>query len=192
MKEYTLQDLRNLPTSEPPQYIIDGLLRTRRGRPSILGGFDHVGKSTLAQQMAKCVAKGDPFLGRETVQGKVLYFQTEESVEDAKIDFLKNMPDENEGIVVLHPDNPKNNFEELKAKLDKHPDTVFVIIETLMDFFGIRLREFWNLYMTLPIVTEQCMTWLDLYPEEVIQYGVKEAARKQALLRGQMTLDALI
>src|SRR5437667_8607450 len=55
-----------------------------------------------------------------------------------------------------------------------------------------RLREFWNLYMTLPIVTEQCMTWLDLYPEEVIQYGVKEAARKQALLRGQMTLDALI
>ena len=55
-----------------------------------------------------------------------------------------------------------------------------------------RLREFWNLYMTLPIVTEQCMTWLGLYPEEVIQYGVKEAARKQALLRGQMTLDALI
>src|SRR5438552_3674386 len=138
MKEYTLQDLRRLPTSEPPQYIIDGLLRTRRGRPSILGGFDHVGKSTIAQQMAKCVAKGEPFLSRSTCQGKVLYFQTEESVEDAKIDFLKNMPDENEGIVVLHPDNPKNNFEELKGMLDKHPDTVFVIIETLMDFFGIR------------------------------------------------------
>ena len=134
MKEYSLQDLRSLPTSEPPKYIIDGLLRTRRGRPSILGGFDHVGKSTLAQQMAKCVAKGEPFLSRSTCQGKVLYFQTEESVEDAKIDFLKNMPDENESIVVLHPDNPKNNFEELKAKLDKHPDTVFVIIETLMDF----------------------------------------------------------
>jgi hypothetical protein len=138
MKEYTLQDLRNLPTTEAPTYIIDGLLRTRRGRPSILGGFDHVGKSTLAQQMAKSVAKGEPFLDRATVQGRVLYFQTEESVEDAKADFLNNMPADNQNIVVLHSENPKANFEELKEKLEKYPDTVLVIIETLMDFFGIR------------------------------------------------------
>src|SRR5947208_2665012 len=55
-----------------------------------------------------------------------------------------------------------------------------------------RLREFWNLYMTLPIVSEQCMVWLDSYPEEVVQYGIKEAARKQAMNSGQMTLDAVV
>jgi hypothetical protein len=55
-----------------------------------------------------------------------------------------------------------------------------------------QLRQFWNLYLTTPIVSEQCMVWLDSYAEEIIQYGIKEAARKQAMNQGQMTLDALV
>jgi len=53
------------------------------------------------------------------------------------------------------------------------------------------LLEFWNCYMSTPLVVEQCMTWLDSYPEEVVKYGIREAAKKQAKTQGQMTLDAL-
>jgi len=53
------------------------------------------------------------------------------------------------------------------------------------------LLEFWNCYMTTPLVVEQRMTWLDSYPEDVVKYGIREAAKKQAKSQGQMTQDAL-
>jgi len=134
MKTYTLADLRNLPSAVPPTYIVDGLLRTHRGRPSILGGYDHVGKSTLAQQLAKCVSEGKPFLGRQTVRGKVIYWQSEEGLEDAKADFLNNISAENNNILVAHPEQGDDNFAELKKVLDENPDTVLVIVETVSDF----------------------------------------------------------
>jgi len=134
MKIYTLADLRLLPKGTPPVYVVDGLLRTHRGRPSILGGYDHVGKSTLAIQLAKAVSEGKPFLGRPTVKGKVIYWQSEESVEDTQTDFLNNISPENNGIVVLHPESDDNNFTELRNALDANPDTVLVIVETLSDF----------------------------------------------------------
>jgi hypothetical protein len=53
------------------------------------------------------------------------------------------------------------------------------------------LLTFWNCYMTTPLVVEQCMTWLDSYSEDVVKYGIREAAKKQAKRQGQMTQDAL-
>lgn len=134
MKTYTLADLRLLPKAEPPLYIVDGLLRTHRGRPSVLGGYDHVGKSTLAIQLAKAVSEGKPFLGRETVKGRVIYWQSEENLRDTQTDFLNNTSPENNSIVILHPEAEDDNFVELKQALDKYPDTCLVIVETFSDF----------------------------------------------------------
>ena len=53
------------------------------------------------------------------------------------------------------------------------------------------LLDFWNCYMQTPLCVEQCMTWLDSYPVEVVRYGIKEGARKQAKSQGAMTLEAL-
>jgi len=134
MKTYTLEDLRSLPKAQPSVYVVDGLLRTHRGRPSLLGGYDHVGKSTLAQQLAKTVSEGKPFLGRKTTKGKVIYWQSEENVQDTQTDFLNNVSPENNSIVILHPEADDDNLACLDTKLAENPDTVLVILETFSDF----------------------------------------------------------
>jgi hypothetical protein len=52
-----------------------------------------------------------------------------------------------------------------------------------------RLRNLWDNYMSLPLVIEQFMTWLDSYPQNIVAYGIKQTARKRAMLMGKMTLE---
>jgi RecA-family ATPase len=129
---YSLKDLQQLPT-EPSEYIVEGLLRTNRKRPSLICGAPESGKSTLAIQLAKSVAQGISFLGRKTVKGKVLYWQSEEHVQDAKQDFLLDSSP-TDPLLVVHPDPADDHCKVLGSLLDKHPDTKLVIIETLDDF----------------------------------------------------------
>jgi len=53
------------------------------------------------------------------------------------------------------------------------------------------LLTFWNCYMRTPLCVQQWLTWLDSYSADVVRYGIKEAARKQAKAQGAMTLDGL-
>jgi hypothetical protein len=55
-----------------------------------------------------------------------------------------------------------------------------------------KLRNLWLNYMSIPLVIEQLMTWLDDFPPNVIIYAIKATARKRALLKGDMTLDAVL
>jgi hypothetical protein len=61
---------------EAVQWLVDGLLPT--GGVSLLAAKPKVGKSTLARNLAWCVARGAPFLGRATAQGAVVYLALEE------------------------------------------------------------------------------------------------------------------
>ena len=128
---YSLQDFADLKPRKTT-FIIDGLLRVGSKRPSIIVGLPEAGKSCLAQQMAKCVARGEDFLDRPVQKGRVIYWQSEEEVHDAAEDFLRGT-DVTDPVLVLHP--IKNNIEELTACLNDYPDTVLVIVETLMQFF---------------------------------------------------------
>lgn len=52
-----------------------------------------------------------------------------------------------------------------------------------------RLRNLWNNYMSVPVVIEQFMTWLDSFPAHIVIYGIKQTTRKRAMLQGDMSLE---
>lgn len=61
-------------TDEPEEnllWLVDGLLPA--GGNSILGAKPKVGKTTMAYTLGLAIARGEPFLGRPTTQGKVLH-----------------------------------------------------------------------------------------------------------------------
>jgi hypothetical protein len=134
---YSARDLFQLPPTNPSNWIVDGLLRTHRKRPSLLCGFPESGKSTLAHQLALAVAHGIPFLGRETAQGHVIYWKNEDSAQDVSEDFLRAGLREDSDLSILLPKSGDNNFKELTAELLQCPKTKLVIIETLSDFLPV-------------------------------------------------------
>lgn len=131
-KIFTLQDLSDLPREERP-WVVKDLIRAGK-RSFAICGSPEAGKSTLATQLAKAVARGEDFLGRQTTQGRVIYWQSEEDEQDAAEDFLPGTSP-SDPIVIIHPNSSDNNIQELDAVMDQYPDTRLCIIETLMDFF---------------------------------------------------------
>jgi len=117
-------------------WIVEGLLRLNRKRVSLLCGSPHSGKSTIARQLAIAVAHGEPFLGRETSQSKVLCWQSEETEEDASEDFTKSgmLPTDDKHLVIMQPSTGDKHLDDLAKTLDDDPDIRLVIIETLDDF----------------------------------------------------------
>jgi hypothetical protein len=75
----------------PPvrRFIVGGMVPD--GEVTLLTGEGGVGKTLLAQQLATCVAtetalgKGVPFLGRETIQCKVMLFLCEDSEDELQL-----------------------------------------------------------------------------------------------------------
>lgn len=139
MKVFTPQDLAvSSSTPDHSVWIVEQLLRTNRKRISLLCGSPHAGKSTVARQLAIAVAKGKPFLGRETLKSKVAYWQSEETTEDAAEDFTRSGMTQDDPIVILHPSPGDNNLKELDKVLsedsDPNGDIRLVILETLDDF----------------------------------------------------------
>jgi hypothetical protein len=132
MKRFSLRDLNNLPRAKR-NWVVELMIRAGK-RPSIICGSPEAGKSTIAIQLSKAVARGEDFLGRKTTQGRVIYWQSEEDEFDAAEDFLLGV-NLDDPIEILHPDARDNNLTELAKALRKYPDTRLCIIETLMDFF---------------------------------------------------------
>lgn len=65
-------------TASEPEWLWDGVLVV--GGVCLLCAKPKVGKSTFLRQFALCVARGEPFLGRHTKKGKVLYLAIEETM----------------------------------------------------------------------------------------------------------------
>jgi predicted transcriptional regulator len=125
---------------KPPDWIVAGMLRNNRKRPSLLCGLPHAGKSTLARQLAVAVSRGDDFLGRATKKGRVLFWHSEDSEQDALEDFLKQGADIDSDIDVMHSEQGTAGGRQLElaealtiAEAEGHPFDL-VIIETLGDF----------------------------------------------------------
>jgi RecA-family ATPase len=139
-KLYTPTQLSELPPLTPSNWIVEGLLRTERGRPSILSGFPTAGKSTLAHQLAIAVANGTPFLGRATFQSDVIIWKIEDTPQDISEDLIKaGMTNSSRLRVLAVEENHgfKANKEDLEKAFVEYPDTRLVIIETIMDFLDI-------------------------------------------------------
>lgn len=64
-------------TPPPRRFLVDGMIPD--GEVSLLTGEGGVGKTLSAQQLGTAVAAGLPFLGRNTIQSKVMMFLCEDS-----------------------------------------------------------------------------------------------------------------
>src|SRR5713226_7737582 len=132
-----------------PTWVVEDLIRVNRERPSLLCGYPHIGKSTLARQLAVAVSKGGTFLGRKTTQGRVLYWYCEDSPLDAALDFKKAGVDSNDTITLMRAsflaENSADRIHEIECALTQARDTInddcpeedksysLVIVETMCD-----------------------------------------------------------
>jgi archaellum biogenesis ATPase FlaH len=65
------------------RWIVGGMIPD--GEVTLLTGAGGVGKTLLAQQLATCVSQGRPFLGRATIQSKVMLFLCEDSEDELQL-----------------------------------------------------------------------------------------------------------
>jgi RecA-family ATPase len=166
-KEYTGIDIDNLQEPSPDDWIIDGLLRTNRGRPSLLSGFAEAGKSTLGNYMAITVANGTPFLRRATQLCHVLLWKNEDSAEDVGSDLKAGgyIPGVSKLTFLIPDQNDKtrqHNFDAITGALGRHPDTRLVIIEMLPDF--LLLEDITDNDESRKGLQEFCTKLVDAYP----------------------------
>jgi hypothetical protein len=132
---FTAADLLELPPPSPSNWIVEGLIRTGRGRPSLLCGFPESGKSTLSNQLAVAVANGADFLGRQTKQGHVVLWKAEDALEDIADDLRKAGLTASSELSIVLPGPDESNIARVDEELKRFPNTRLVIIETLFDFF---------------------------------------------------------
>ena len=135
-------------------YCVDGLIPT--AGLSILAGKPKIGKSTLVRQLAGCVAAGTAFLGRETLQGSVLYLALEEKKSEVSRHFrelgvLEDSP------IFLHCGGigqAENAIAEIESLISKLDNVVLVVIDPLFHF--LRVRD-GNDYMSVYSAMEKLM-----------------------------------
>lgn len=83
---------------EQHQWVVQDLLPT--AGLSVLAGKPKIGKTTLVRFLALCVSRGEEFLGRKTMKGKVLYIALEEKEFEVKKHFSAMRATHNENIKV--------------------------------------------------------------------------------------------
>ena len=129
----SLGDLLKEP-EEVNQSIVDRMLPV--GGISILGAKPKVGKSTLARNLALAIARGEPFLGRQTIQGTVLYLALEEKRSEVQRHFAR-MGAQEEPIYLHVKGAPEQAIEEVTRAITTHRP-ILVIIDPLLKFIRVR------------------------------------------------------
>jgi hypothetical protein len=129
-----LYDLLREPEEAIP-WLVDKMLPT--GGLSLLGGKPKVGKSTLARNLALAVARGEPFLSRETAKGPVVYLALEEKRGEVHAHFSR-MGASNEEVFVHVGGAPEESLLALSTAIAEH-GAVLAIVDPLLRF--VRLRD---------------------------------------------------
>lgn len=129
-KNLVLVSLRDL-LAEPDEstdWIVDGLLP--KGGLSVIVAKPKAGKSTLARQLALCVARGEDFLSRETAAGLVVYLALEERRGDVKGHFRAMGADGEEPIKVFAGMAPADAIAHVRemAMIER---PVLIVVDTL-------------------------------------------------------------
>jgi AAA domain-containing protein len=116
---------------ESTQFLVDGLLPSKS--VCIGAGDSTIGKSPWKYLLGLCVASGLPFAGHAVRQGRVVYFDLENSIQDSKrirdalVGFLKLDGTPPEFFVRLEPPSDLEKFvSEIKPAL--------VIVDSLRSF----------------------------------------------------------
>jgi hypothetical protein len=129
MNFLTVDQLRDYATANPIDYLVEGILK--EGTFNLASGEAKSGKSTLVRHLASCVTKGEPFLGKPTKQGRVLFACPDEtdSTELARAFDTLGVKD---GLLISPNPVDKSRFSaDLGEWLVKLPDTKLVVLDTL-------------------------------------------------------------
>jgi predicted ATP-dependent serine protease len=129
----TLHDLYYMPEEEHA-WVVDDMLPVSGS--SIFHSKPKDGKSTTARQLAVCVSQGLPFLGRDTLQGSVLYLGLEEKVSEVAKHFRLLGAEETDPIYVITDCRGHNLSEIQQIIAEKKP--VLIIMDTLDKFVDLR------------------------------------------------------
>ena len=100
IKLYTLADLLNLRKDKATQWIFKGLLKF--GQLIMVVASPKVGKTNLATHAAVAVARGTPFLNRESTAGNVLFIENEEPIDGTTINRIYD-----HGLQLLELEEPE-------------------------------------------------------------------------------------
>lgn len=119
----------------PMDWVVEDLLL--KGGVSLLVAKPKVGKSTLARQLALCVARGSSFLGRKTALGSVIYLALEERRGDVCFHFHKMGATGQEPIKIYVGSAPTDVLVQIRQIVEvEHP--VLVIVDTLIRFIKLK------------------------------------------------------
>lgn len=100
IKLYTLAELLNLRKDKATQWIFKGLLKF--GQLIMVVASPKVGKTNLATHAAVAVARGTPFLNRESTAGNVLFIENEEPIDGTTINRIYD-----HGLQLLELEEPE-------------------------------------------------------------------------------------
>jgi KaiC/GvpD/RAD55 family RecA-like ATPase len=120
---------------EAVEWAVEGLLPS--GGVSLCVAKPKVGKSTLARTLALAVSRGEPFLGRETQQGPVIYLALEEKRGQLINQFRALGATGAEPISIFAGIAPKMAVELLRQAIIEH-DPVLVIVDTIQRLIRVR------------------------------------------------------
>jgi hypothetical protein len=93
---------------------------------SILAARPKAGKSTLARNLVLAVARGEPFLGRTTTAGTVLYLALEEKRAELRRHFRK-MGANDEPILIYCATAPADGVAQLSEAVMQEPPALVII-----------------------------------------------------------------
>ncbi len=129
-----LGDLLDEP-EEDIAWLVQGMLPS--GGVSLLGAKPKVGKSTTARCLALAVARGEPFLGRETAQGPVVYLALEEKRAEIAKHFRRQGASGGDPVYVHVGVAPERALEALAAAIELHKPAL-VIVDPLLKLVRVR------------------------------------------------------
>ena len=109
-----MDELLAMPEEARP-WLWEGTLPA--GGLSVLAAKPKVGKSTLARNLALAVALGEPFLGRATLQGPVVYLALEEKASEVKAHFASLGADGSELVHTHTGMAPQDALPALQAAI---------------------------------------------------------------------------
>lgn len=133
MRFTSLADLLN-EEDENTRWLVENHLPA--GGDSLLVAKPKVGKSTLARCLALAVARGENFLGRNTVQGSVFYLALEEKRSEVKRHF-RAMGARNEPILIFCAPSPEDGLRQLRTAAEKEKPSL-IIVDPLFRFTRIK------------------------------------------------------
>jgi hypothetical protein len=136
-------DLAELATEEYLKRtpVVEGLCYS--SATSMITGGKHAGKSTLMRWLAICVVKGYPFLGRQVVQGPVIYCASEDEELPAMSELRRLGWTRGDPIIFLPKSKIPDDMDEqavLHLLADKVNETkaVMIAVDMLFDFIPVQ------------------------------------------------------